>query len=106
MGADEIGGQEVGRELDAVEASADGRGERADRQRLGEAGHALEQHVAVGEEADEQALEQGPRWPTITRPSSSSTSAANRLSPLNPAGGAAAAARGRSPMGSGNAFMR
>ena len=32
-------------------------GERLDGQRLGEAGHALEQHVAAGEQRDEQALE-------------------------------------------------
>ena len=32
-------------------------GERLDRQRLGQAGHALEQHVAAGEQRDEQPLE-------------------------------------------------
>ena len=32
-------------------------GERLDGQRLGQAGHALEQHVAAGEQRDEQALE-------------------------------------------------
>ena len=32
-------------------------GERLDRQRLGQAGHALEQHVAAGEQADEHPLE-------------------------------------------------
>ena len=32
-------------------------GERAHGQRLGQAGHALEQHVAAGEQRDEQPLE-------------------------------------------------
>ena len=32
---------------------------RLDEQRLGEAGHALEEHVAVGEQRDEQALDDG-----------------------------------------------
>ena len=32
-------------------------GERLDRQRLGEAGHALEQQVAAGEQRDEDPLE-------------------------------------------------
>ena len=32
-------------------------GQRLDGQRLGQAGHALEQHVAAGQQRDEQALE-------------------------------------------------
>ena len=32
-------------------------GERGHRERLGEPGHALEQHVAVGEQADQQPVE-------------------------------------------------
>ena len=55
--ADEVGRHEVGGELDAAEAAAEDGGERAHGQRLGEAGHALEQHVAAGEQRDEQALE-------------------------------------------------
>ena len=55
--ADEVGGHEVGRELDAAEAAAQHLRERAHGQRLGQAGHALQQHVAAGQEADEQALE-------------------------------------------------
>ena len=39
------------------EAAAQHLGERAHGQRLGQAGHALQQHVAAGQEADEQALE-------------------------------------------------
>ena len=57
-GADEVGGHEVGRELDALELPADGIGERLDRQRLGETGHALDEHVAAGEERDGQPFEQ------------------------------------------------
>ena len=55
--ADEVGGHEVGRELDAAEGAAEHVGERAHGQGLGEAGHALEQHVAAGQQRDQQALE-------------------------------------------------
>ena len=47
-----------------------GRRERADGQGLGQAGHAFEQHVAVGEQADQQPVHQF-SWPTMTRPISS-----------------------------------
>ena len=57
--ADEVGGNEVGRELHARERAAEHAGGRLDRQRLGEAGHALDQQVALGEQADEDALEHG-----------------------------------------------
>ena len=40
-----------------LEGAAEHLRERLDGQRLGEAGHALEQHVAAGEQRDEQALE-------------------------------------------------
>ena len=56
-GADEVGRQQVGRELDARELRVDGVAERADGERLGQARHALEQHVAAGEQADQQALD-------------------------------------------------
>ncbi len=56
-GADDVGGHQVGGELDAGEGAADDRGEGLDRERLGQAGHALEQHVAPGEQADEEALD-------------------------------------------------
>ena len=56
-GADEVGGQQVGRELDALEAGADRVGERPDGERLGQAGHALEQDVAAAEQADEDPLD-------------------------------------------------
>ena len=57
-GADDVGRQQVGRELDAGERAADDVGERLGGERLGEAGHRLEQAVAAAEQADEQALEQ------------------------------------------------
>ena len=57
-GADEVGGHEVGRELDALELAPDRVGDRLDRQRLGQAGHPLDEQVALGEERDRQPLEQ------------------------------------------------
>ena len=57
-GADDVGGHQVGGELDAGERAADHLGERLDGQRLGHAGHALEQHVALGEQADQHPLDQ------------------------------------------------
>src|SRR4051812_236628 len=50
-------GTRSGVKLDAAERAAEHRRERANGQRLGEAGDALEQHVAAGEQRDEQALE-------------------------------------------------
>ena len=43
-------------------------GERLDGERLGQAGHAFEQHVAVGEQADQQPLDHRSVWPTMTLP--------------------------------------
>ena len=59
--AGDVGRHQVGRELDAVERAVDDVGDRPHEHRLAEAGHALEQHVAVGEQpgqglADELAL--------------------------------------------------
>ena len=56
--ADEVGGHEVGRELDAVERAVDDVGEGLDGERLGQAGHAFEQDVAVGQQCHQQSLEQ------------------------------------------------
>jgi len=56
-GAYEVGRQEVGRELDARELGVDGVTQRADRQRLGQAGYTFEQHVAARQQADEDALD-------------------------------------------------
>ena len=55
--ADDVGGQQVGRELDAGERAADGLGQRLDGERLGQTGHAFEEAVAVGEQAREHALQ-------------------------------------------------
>ena len=57
-GADDVGGHEVGRELDTGERTADHLGEGLDSERLGDAWHALEQHVPLGEQADQHALDQ------------------------------------------------
>ena len=59
-GADEIGGDEVRRELDAGEAAAEHSRGGLDRQRLGETGHALDQQMALAEQADEDALQHLP----------------------------------------------
>ena len=55
--ADEVGGEEIGGELDARELGVEGVAERADGERLGEAGDALDQDVAAGEQADQDALD-------------------------------------------------
>ena len=55
--ADEIGGDEVRRELDPVVGAAKHGRERLHGQRLGQAGDALEQHVPAGKQADQQPLE-------------------------------------------------
>ena len=56
-GAHDVGGQQVRRELDALEAGLDGLGQGAHGQGLGQAGDALEQDVAVGHQAEEHALD-------------------------------------------------
>ena len=56
-GADEVGRDEVRGELDALERRLEDVGEGLDRERLGEAGDALEQEVAAREERDEDPLE-------------------------------------------------
>jgi hypothetical protein len=55
--ADQVGGDEVGGELDALEGTAEDVGGRLHRQRLGETGHALDQQMPAGQEADEHTLE-------------------------------------------------
>ena len=54
-GARDVGGHEVGRELDAVVRDAERAGERAHHARLADARHALEQRVAAQDEADHHA---------------------------------------------------
>ncbi len=58
VGADDVGGHQVGRELDAAEAAVDDVGEGAHQHRLAQAGHALEQRVAVGEQADQRLADE------------------------------------------------
>jgi hypothetical protein len=57
-GADDVGGHQVGGELNAGERAADHLGEGFDGQRLGHAGHTFEQHVSLGEQAHQNALEE------------------------------------------------
>ena len=57
FGAGDVGRHQVGRELDAVELERQRIGQRADHQRLRQAGHADEQAMAAGEERDEQLLD-------------------------------------------------
>ena len=55
-GADDIGRQQVGRELDPGERRVHHLREGAHRQGLGQAGHALQQDVPAGQQPDEQPL--------------------------------------------------
>ena len=55
--ADDVGRQHVDGELDALEVEVDRLGDGVDEQRLGEAGHALQQQVAAGEQRDHHALD-------------------------------------------------
>ena len=55
--ADEVGRDEVGGELDPAVGAAEHGRQRLDGERLGEPGDALQQHVAAGEQADQQPLE-------------------------------------------------
>ena len=52
--ARDVGRHQVGRELDPVEGAVDDVAEGPDEHRLAEAGDALEEHVAVREQADER----------------------------------------------------
>ena len=55
---DDVRGNEVGRELDALELPADGLRERLHRHRLGEPGHALDEKMPSREEGDHHPLQQ------------------------------------------------
>ncbi len=57
--AEDVGGHEVGRELDAVEGHVERLAERADEERLAEAGHAFEQHVPAAKQRDQGVLNDG-----------------------------------------------
>ena len=58
LGADDVGREHVGRELQPREVGVHALGERFDRERFGQAGHAFQQHVAVGKQADKQPLDE------------------------------------------------
>ena len=53
-------GEQVGRELDPLELQVQRPGDGPHRERLRQPRHALEQHVAVGQQADEKPVEQPP----------------------------------------------
>jgi hypothetical protein len=55
LGAGDVGRQQVGRELDAVEVGFEQLGERLDRGGLGESRDALDEHMAVAQQRDQQA---------------------------------------------------
>ncbi len=57
LGADDVGGHEVGRELHALGVEAEHAAERLDEQRLGEAGNADQQRVAAGQDGDQRSLD-------------------------------------------------
>ena len=59
LGAQKVRGQKVRGELDASKAAAHGPRNRLDGEGLGEARHAFQQDMAVGQESDEQASDQG-----------------------------------------------
>ena len=56
VAAGDVGGHQVGRELDAVERQVHQRGHLRDEQRLGQPGHALQNAVPAAEDADHQLL--------------------------------------------------
>ena len=55
--ADDVGGHQIGRELDAGVAQAQGAREGAQQRGLAEAGDAFQQHVAGREQADQNAID-------------------------------------------------
>ena len=57
--AEDVGGHEVGRELDTIERHVEHLAERADEERFAEAGHAFEQHVPAAEQCNEGAFDDG-----------------------------------------------
>ena len=57
LGAGDVGGHQVGRELDAAELQRQRVGQRADHQRLGQPRHADQQAVPAGEHGHQQLLD-------------------------------------------------
>ena len=60
VGPDDIGRHQVGRELDPREGQLEALGQRLDEQGLAEARHALQEHVAPGEHADQHVVDDLP----------------------------------------------
>ncbi len=59
LGAGEVGRQQVRGELDAGEVRLQARGQGTNGGGLGQAGRAFHQQVAIGEQGDQQAFDQG-----------------------------------------------
>ena len=55
--ADDVGGHQVGRELDALPVEAEHDAQRLDQPRLGETRHADEQTMAAGEQRDQHLVD-------------------------------------------------
>jgi len=55
--AGDVGGQQVGRELDAAERAVDRARERPRQRGLAGAGHVLQQHVALAQQRDQQQID-------------------------------------------------
>ena len=56
-GANDVGGHEVWRELDAAVLEVQDAGQGAEKRGLAEAGHAFQQHVSAGEKADHDTVD-------------------------------------------------
>ncbi len=61
VGADDVGGHQVRRELDARELQVQDVRQRVDEAGLAHAGNALEQHVAAGQQGRDGVLDESPR---------------------------------------------
>ena len=64
--AGDVGGHQVGRELDAAEVEIEDLGHRLDDERLGEPGNAREDAVATHEEGSSRTWSRTSSWPTMT----------------------------------------
>jgi hypothetical protein len=65
--ADQVGRHQVGRELDALELARERARQGLDGERLGQAGHALDQQMALRQHGHQHALEETCPDPTTTR---------------------------------------
>ena len=57
-GADQVGGHQIGRELDALEAALHGARQGRDRQGLGQARHAFDQKMPAGQKRDQHPFQE------------------------------------------------